>query len=543
VPSTVTNLNDAGDGSLRQAIRDTPAGDTVDFQPGLSGTITLTTGELLIAKDLTIAGPGAGLITVSGHQSLRVFDIAASFTVSLSALTIADGRGPAPGGGGVLNSGTLTLTDCTLSGNTALGYGGAIYNTGTLTVTGSTLTRNLLTNTGGIFNTGALTVTDSTIRDNSGGIDNRDTGTASITDSTVAASTVYGGISNQGTMTITGSTVSNNSSSGNAGGVRNLGVLTITNSTITGNFAGSYGGGILHLSGSRDALTVIASCTITANSAFRGGGGVAGAVTLGNTIVAGNTSEEGSGDLSATLLSQGHNLIGDGSGGIGFTDTDLVGTHANPIDPLLGPLQDHGGRTQTMALLPGSPALNAGDAAQLGVPDQRGVVRTGGVNIGAYQASASTFLLTAPVKVRSGIPFDLTVTAVDPFGQVAAGYTGTVTFRTTDPDSGVVLPADYAFTAADAGVHFFSDTGLGETTLVTRGYQSIAVTDTADGSLMGSATVKVRHLRRHDGGNPGLAAGQDLAAADRVFAALQGERFVPWLASPGQRNGDTGPWD
>src|SRR5262249_15999560 len=80
-PTTVTNINEAGMGSLRQAILDTPAGGTVDFQPGLSGTITLTTGELAINQDLTIAGPVADVITVSGNHASRVFDIAATFTV------------------------------------------------------------------------------------------------------------------------------------------------------------------------------------------------------------------------------------------------------------------------------------------------------------------------------------------------------------------------------------------------------------------------------------------------------------------------------
>src|SRR6516164_1624429 len=91
LPSTVTNLNDAGDGSLRQAIVDTPSGGTVDFQAGLSGTIPLSTGELLIAEDLTIAGPGSDVITVSGNHASRVFDIGATFTVDISGLTISDG--------------------------------------------------------------------------------------------------------------------------------------------------------------------------------------------------------------------------------------------------------------------------------------------------------------------------------------------------------------------------------------------------------------------------------------------------------------------
>src|SRR6516162_2574228 len=91
LPSTVTNLSDAGAGSLRQAILDTPAAGTVDFQPGLSGTITLTSGELLINKDLAISGPGAGLLTVSGNSASRVFEVAASTTVNISGLTIANG--------------------------------------------------------------------------------------------------------------------------------------------------------------------------------------------------------------------------------------------------------------------------------------------------------------------------------------------------------------------------------------------------------------------------------------------------------------------
>jgi hypothetical protein len=125
------------------------------------------------------------------------------------------------------------------------------------------------------------------------------------------------------------------------------------------------------------------------------------------------------------------------------------------------------------------------------VPDQRGVVRTGSVNIGAYQASATAFLVTAPDTVQSGVPFDVTVTAVDPFGQVAVGYLGTVTFSTSDPDPGVVLPADYTFTLDDAGSHRFTDTGLGETTLITPGDQTLTVMDMTDDTINGNATITV----------------------------------------------------
>ncbi len=568
VPSTVTNLNDVGSGSLRQAILDTPAGGTVDFQPGLTGTITLTSGELALDKDLTIAGPGASVITVSGNHAFRVFNIAATPTVTISGLTIADGKPPNFGhGSAVENAGTLTVSNSILSGNSASGaFGGGIDNTGTLTVLNSTITGNDAGAGGAIANRGSAmaTVIGSAITGNGtnfdgGGILN--SGTLTVMGSLVRGNNAGGGngggIYNEGTAAIMDSTISGNLSEGAGGGILNNpfnGVqLTVSRSTITGNFAATHGSGIANqatltitestLSGNLgegisnyQGLATIIGCTISSNHDVEIEI-LGGETRTRNTILAGTAS--GYPDVAGSLTSQGHNLIGNGTGGSGYDPSDLVGSADNPIDPLLGPLQDNGGPTQTMALLPRSPALNAGDPTQLGVPDQRGVVRSGGVSIGAYQASATAFVLTAPAKVTAGVPFDLTVTAVDPFGQLAAGYTGTVTFSTSDPDPGVVLPADYAFTAADAGFHTFSDTGQGETTLVTRGDQSIAAADTADGSIMGSAAVKVRHLRRHDGGSPGLPAGLEVASADRVFATIGEEDVRFLLPSPHHRNGET----
>src|SRR5262249_23948946 len=133
----------------------------------------------------------------------------------------------------------------------------------------------------------------------------------------------------------------------------------------------------------------------------------------------------------------------------------------------------------------GSPALNTGAPDQLGVPDQRGVIRSGGVNIGAYQASASAFVLTAPATVTAGTPFNVTVKAVDPFGQTALGYRGTAHFTSTDGQA--VVPSDYTFTSGDGGVHVFSN-GV---TLKTAGNQTVTATDTATASLIGSASVSV----------------------------------------------------
>jgi parallel beta-helix repeat protein len=610
--STVTNLMDSGTGSLRQAIVDTPSGGTVDFQSGLSGTITLSTGELLINKDLTIGGPGESVITVSGNHLSRVFDIPVTFTEAISGLTIADGNVTDAYGGGISNGGTLIVTDSILSDNAASGTsgaGGGIFNSGTLTVTDTTLSANAaggpLGVGGGIANIGTLTVTDSTLSANSstgegGGIYNNGmlivtASTLSGNSSTGATTGAGGGIANYRTLTVTASTFTSNSAAAVGGGIMNRNMLTVTASTFSGNFiTGTFGGGgifsdnmltvtdstfrgdsaangagiyilsgrltVMHSTFSTNCAAnngggiwigggvTVTNCTFSSNSATNNGGGIyisattanatianctfnlnaaangagitrlgSGTVTLTsstlsrnianneaggifhsgtgsivalNTILADNSAPTAP-DVSGDLSSQGHNLIGIGDGGSGYDPTDLVGTSSNPIDPKLGSLQDNGGSTQTMALLAGSPALNAGDASELGNPDQRGVVRSGGVNIGAYQASASAFLLTAPDTVSSGVPFDVTVTAVDPFGQVAVGYTGTVTFSTSDIDPEIVLPADYIFTADDGGSHTFSDTGLGEVTLVTPGEQTLTVADTADDTINGTATISV----------------------------------------------------
>ena len=296
-----------------------------------------------------------------------------------------------------------------------------------------------------------------------------------------------GGIFNWATATINNSTIANNfAESSVGGGIFNEepGMLTLTNSTITGNDVTPfpfYGGGTSAIENDF-AVMVITNCTISGNGHYFDQNLFAvtdGIVNLRNSILAGN---RGGGFEFNDVNSSGYNVLGFGSAYF-IAPTDIVYVD----DPLLGPLQNNGGPTQTMALLAGSPALTAGDPAQLGVPDQRGVVRSGGVNIGAYQASASAFVLTAPPTVMSGMPFDVTVTAVDPFGQVALGYTGTATFSTSDPDPGVVLPADYTFTASDQGTHTFSS-GF---TLITPGDQTLTATDTSDTTIVGSATVTV----------------------------------------------------
>jgi hypothetical protein len=474
-------------GSLRYCITSAANGDSITF--GVTGTIQLT-GELpLLTHSLSIEGPGADLLTVRGNIDgyYAVFTTDCDTTVSISGLTISNG-----GDNGILNDGTLTLNDCTVSGNAD----GGIWDDGELvTLNNCTVTGNL--GGGGIVSiVSTLVLNNCTVTVNSaygyeargGGINCVD-GTVMLNNCTVSGNSAYGDEAADGggirtrysTVTLTNCTVSGNNAVGGGGIFNSYGALTLTNCTVSGNHASGDGGGILN--GVSGTLTLNSS-TVCGNSAsFRGGGIWNGnflTLHVRNTIIAANTAPTGP-DLYGSLGSQGRNLIGNTQGGSGFDPTDLLN-----VNPLLGPLQNNGGPTQTMALLAGSPALNAGNPSQLGTPDQRGVVRAGGVNIGAYQASASAFVLTVPGTVAAGTPFDVTVQVVDVFGQVAFGYTGTVTFRVTDPDSAVVLPLDYTFTANDAGTHTFS----GAFILITPGDQTLTVADLANGlSKDGTLTV------------------------------------------------------
>jgi hypothetical protein len=217
---TVTNTNDSGVGSLRQAIADANDGDTIHF--GITGTITLTTGELLVDKSVTISGPGAASLTVDGNLASRVFYVSSGVTAAIAGLTITNGNaddGPNTGGGIYNDHATLALDNCTVSGNYA-SYGGG----------------------GGIYNHHATLALDNcTVSGNYG---------------------AYGGggvYSSSGTLTVTNSTFSGNSTNapfsvGSGGGILTEGydgnaTLTVTNSTFSGNYARLVGGGICNETG------------------------------------------------------------------------------------------------------------------------------------------------------------------------------------------------------------------------------------------------------------------------------------------------------
>jgi predicted outer membrane repeat protein len=272
----------------------------------------------------------------------------------------------------------MTVAGSTFTGNSAAYSGGGISNWGTATVSASSFSRNSATWGGGaIFNGGGtLTVTASVFSGNS-------------------TSYTGGGMLNNGTLTVTGSTFRGNSATalpngfdGAGGGIYNNTMLTVTASTFQGNSAYLLGGGIETFGG----RLIITASTFSGNSAKSGGGIFSeGTLTMRNTLLARNTAQRGP-DVFGSLTSKGHNLIGDGSDGSGYAAIDLVGTSASPIDPKLGPLQDNGGPTWTMALLPGSPAIGAGGPTD-SEWDQRGPGYGRSVNgltdIGAYEVQPS----------------------------------------------------------------------------------------------------------------------------------------------------------
>jgi hypothetical protein len=477
--NVVTSLADSGSGSLRQTLANAAPGDTIVF--GINGTISLTGGALGIGKDISIVGPGASLLAISGNRTNRIFSISNGVNVFISGLTLRDGRGrdgpngtssspPGAGepGGAITNAGSLALWNCVLTNNRAGdgggysggtkdgGAGGAIYSTGALSASNCVFAGNA-SGSGGwaaswsgggggdggaIWSSGSVSMNNCTVSSNVCGVGACGSSYYGIAYGGPGGS--GGGIYATSNLCLVGCTVSGNSAGagacggngigtagggggwgGSGGGIYVGALLVATNSTLSGNSCGgggSGGGGVYAGSGGNggsggaiycaNGATNIAvnCCTIVGNPV-----GIAG--TSGSGPPLGPPPANGSGDgiclsspavlggflnnivalgvwrtqdVAGVFNSLGHNLIGATNGSSGFTATgDLVGSAALLLDPLVGPLTNNGGLTLTMALLPGSPAIDAGSPVGVPPTDQRGVTRPYGpaVDIGAYEYS------------------------------------------------------------------------------------------------------------------------------------------------------------
>ncbi len=448
---TVSALTDTGagtgtSGDLRYCLIRSTSGDVITI--GVTGTITLS-GMLTIPTNMSISGPTSGAgVTIDGGNARGLLDVPSGVSASIANVTLAHGNASTDGGA-ITNSGTLSLSACVLSANSAGGGGGgAIRNNGTLTITNSTFSGN-------------------------------------------SAALGGGGILNFGTLTVVGSTFSANTANYGGGILNDIGgTLSLTNSTLSGNIA-SLGGGIVS-NGSATLTNDTISGNATACPSCNGGGiFTTTAITLTNTIVAGNISPHP--DIHGTVTSGGHNLIGStsGTGGItGGVNGDIV-TSA----PLLGPLRNNSGPTQTIGLRPGSPAIDAGNAtvcagtsgpAPVAGKDQRGLSRAAArCAIGAYEPQHFAFTVgttrdsgsagtiaecqnatNATCRLRDAIGFALDTTTIT-FNGTGRGTIAVVSTLTLTADVAIVGPTSEPGVTVD-GQHATQIfvTGSGTTTSI-----------------------------------------------------------------------------
>ncbi|MCP9494034.1 MAG: CSLREA domain-containing protein [Pyrinomonadaceae bacterium MAG19_C2-C3] len=460
----------AGMCTLRAAIEEANArldANVIAFN--LNGNISLESELPGLNRSMTLMGEGMNETVIrragNANSNFRIFNVTRTSTVTISNLTIADGRSD-EGGGGIQNTGRLTLQNVVITGNTAATEGGGIRNDegGTITMFGSTVSNNTAVGS---------TVNGVTSDGFGGGIVNS-FGTINVITSTISGNTANGsstggGIDNGSTMSMTNSTVSGNSANGvpangigdNGGGIWNVSSMTLRNVTVTDNTG----------AGTSSASGVLA---------------FGGSVNVGNTIIAANRNNTVTADVlrgrgNGTFASQGFNLIGSSPTGIGFDPPaaatnfeggatvnapgDQRGSLAAPLDPRLAPLANNSSpnqlMTQTHALLPGSPAIDAGNNTGAPPIDQRGSVRpidgpdadsTATVDIGAFEFNAGP---TADNVVISGV---VRSTRGTPLSGVRVGLSGSAQeMRVTDAQG------RYSFTVEVGGLYTVSVSRAGFT--------------------------------------------------------------------------------
>jgi CSLREA domain-containing protein len=420
--TVVTKIEDTDDGmcdadcSLRESIAVAIPGETVSFDTALSGGTIHLASPLSLSRDITIDGSTLAVpITISGDTNddgmgdVGVLGVNAGVKAVLDSLTISKSIGS-----GISNQGVLSVTNSTFSSNSGSGIYFSGYSNGTLTVANSTFTGNSSSNGAGVYiSGGTVVIRNSTFSGNS--------------------ATAYGGgifNSGGGTLTLANSTFVGNSAA-NGGGIYNANTVTITNSTFSGNSASAANSAAGVYSGSSYSL-----------------------LRMANSIIANSTGSDclHTGSYSPNPT----NLIEDGS------CPRFNGERSG--DPLLSPLADNGGPTQTMALLPGSPAINAGnDASCAAAPvnnlDQRGITRPQDAHcdLGAFevvdenpptvsaitiandvnsQPSLLDFTVTFSEPVTGVDVSDFTLTTSDISGAAVSGVTGSGTTYTVSVEKG-----------------------------------------------------------------------------------------------------------
>lgn len=448
------------DCSLREAVKaanQSPADDIINFSQNLN-IVSVSMGEIVVTNngDLNIVGSGANLLTIAGNNTSRIFSIN-SATATISGITITSGNGVGGlnnGNGGAIFAfdGSLTLNGVYITGNSAVSLSGS--------------------QTGGVeFQGGMHFITNSTLAANS--------------------SNFCGALNNNG------------------------GSLDILNSTISGNLATGNGGGICTGSSSKDLddATNLQSVNLTNNTAFNGGGIWKygnGSLELENSIVAGNFvtggfSPEIKFDGDGNFISSGNNLIGDSTGDAANTENTVIYQASDILDsnPILGMLQNNGGSTPTHALLPGSPAINAGNNSEIfSRTDQRGFIRivANTIDIGAYESNMPAITPT-PTVTPTPTATPTPVVTPTPTPTVTPSPTPSVTptpTPTSTPMPGCtysINPSMQSFSASGGAGLFTLTTQIGCQYIATSSASFITITSNANGTDSENITFSVEQNR------------------------------------------------
>ncbi len=503
----VTTGDDANDclspaspcASINGVIGKASAGDAIFVA---IGTYTDTGDEVvLLDNDATLSGgwdaaftSQDGMSTIDGQGSRLGIRVNFGATVTVERFVVQDSSSV---WGGILNVGSLTLNDSVISSN----IGGGIFNDGgSLTMSNSSVSGNTGSSTGGGIRNccnGSVVLTNSAVTGNTtggGGGGIRNEAAMSLFDSTISGNTGRGGggIFNTfiGVLTLDSSSVTGNNSDADGGGIEiGGGSLTITGSTISNNNTGGLGGGL----GVFGGTAALVNSTVSSNVAISGGGIFDnGSLSLRNSTVSGNTATEFGGgiytfrtvilqnsivaentavigpDCSGSFISSGYNLLGDTSG---CDITPTTGDLTN-INPLLGPLQNNGGPTETHALQGGSPAVDAGNPASPGsggnaclATDQRGIARPQGAacDIGVFELEVIQ-VVQVTIDIKPG-------SDTNPINPKSKGVIPVAILTTDDFDATTVDPLSVQFgpdgaTKAHGNGHIADSDGDGDLDLV-----------------------------------------------------------------------------
>jgi hypothetical protein len=415
-----STADDLTEGTLRKAIQDAEPGSTITFDPALAGaTIQLQPqpplGSVLhIQKDLIVEGPQPGGITLRGGGIGVVINAhAPEGAVILRDLTITGGA-TASEGGGLRTHGLVQLERVRVTGNTAFLGGGIFVGGGTLRLVESIVTGNVAEQGegGGVRaeeQTSLVEIIGSTISDNvadfGGGV--YASGTVVIAGSTISGNVAAhssGGVRSR-VLVVDGSTISGNRAEGGSGGGLAGMFLTVRNSTISGNASSDVGGGIFA------SIELHAThVTIVGNTAIASGAGFFSNdadLFLANSLIAGNLRNGDPVNCGGPVGERtfaGRNLISD-------TSCGAEGEALVVDDPILGPLADNGGPTETHAILRGSPGIDWTDTCPLDV-EQRGFARPAGAGCDAGAVEFDDYAAVGHAIDPSGVVNKNTGTAI-----------------------------------------------------------------------------------------------------------------------------------